>query len=206
MTVTEVRDARAASVWLIDVRDRWAFAERHVKGSWNIELGDSLSAYAGWLLPFDAPVCLVVDDPVQETEAADELRQIGFDHVIGHLHGGLDAWVASNGETGSYATASWEALRGWAAGSEGRADRILDVRQPYEWADGVIADSRRTFVADVPGAAPSMDRDTPWLVACKTGVRATIAASVLDAAGIPAVPVVDGGVPALRPEELAAPD
>jgi glyoxylase-like metal-dependent hydrolase (beta-lactamase superfamily II)/rhodanese-related sulfurtransferase len=205
LTVGAVREARSAGTWLIDVRDRWAFAERHVSGSWNVELGDSLSAYVGWLLPYDAPVCLVVDDPVQETEAVDELRQIGFDHVIGHLHGGLDAWTASGGETGSYATAGWEELRAWAAGEGGRAERILDVRQPYEWADGVIPGSRQVFVADLPDAVRTLERDGPWLVACRTGVRATIAASVLAAAGIDARPVVDGGVPALPPEELRPP-
>jgi hypothetical protein len=48
----------------------------------------------------------------------------------------------------------------------------------------------------------TLDRDAPWLVACRTGTRATMAASILDAAGIAARPVVDGGVPALPPDEL----
>jgi hydroxyacylglutathione hydrolase len=202
LTVRDVVSAREAGVWLIDVRDRWAFADRHVTGSWNIELGDSLSAYLGWLLPFDAPICLIVDDPWQETDAAQELLRIGFDHVIGHLHGGLDAWVASGGATSSYATASWEELRSYASGEGGDAAHILDVRQPYEWQGGAIAGSRRIFLTDVPDAIADLDRESPWLVACRTGVRATIAASLLDAAGVPARPVVDGGIPALPPAEL----
>jgi rhodanese-related sulfurtransferase len=39
-------------------------------------------------------------------------------------------------------------------------------------------------------------------VACRTGVRAAIAASLLAAAGIPVRPVVDGGIPSLPPEQL----
>lgn len=202
LTVSQVATARTAGVRLIDVRDRWAFADRHVSGSWNIESGDSLSAYAGWLLPFDAPICLVVDDPEQETEVAEELLRIGFDHVMGHLHGGMDAWAAAAGATSSYETASWEELRAWAAGEGGGAQRVLDVRQPYEWAAGAIAESRLLFVADIPGVVSTLDRSRPWLVACRTGVRAAIAASILDAAGVPARPVVDGGVPALPPDEL----
>jgi glyoxylase-like metal-dependent hydrolase (beta-lactamase superfamily II)/rhodanese-related sulfurtransferase len=202
LTVREVVTAREAGVWLIDVRDRWAFAARHVAGSWNIELGDSLSAYLGWLLPFDAPICLVVDDPWQEVEAAEELLRIGFDHVIGHLHGGIDAWSASGGETRSYSTASWGELRSFAAGVGGDAAHILDVRQPHEWRGGVIGGSRQTFVADLPDRLQELDRESAWLVACRTGTRATIAASLLDAAGVPARPVVDGGVPALPPAEL----
>jgi len=201
----EVARAQQAGTWLIDVRDRWAFAARHVKGSWNIELGDSLAAYVGWLLPFDAPICLIVDDPVQEVESIDELARIGFDHVVGHLHGGLDGWVASGGETSSYETAGWQELQSYAAGDGGdggAAKHILDVRQPYEWAAEAIPGSRRIFVADLPGELSSLDRDAAWLVACRTGARAAIAASLLDAAGIPARPVVDGGVPALPPDEL----
>ena len=140
----EVAAAREAGVWLVDVRDRWAFADLHVSGSWNVEGGDSLSAYLGWLLPFDAPICLVVDDPIGEVEAAEEMLRIGFDHVIGHLHGGLDAWVASGGATSSYETASWGELRAHAAGEGGDPAHILDVRQPYEWRGGAIPGSRRS--------------------------------------------------------------
>ncbi|MFV2065060.1 MAG: rhodanese-like domain-containing protein, partial [Chloroflexota bacterium] len=202
LTARQVAEARASGVWIIDVRDRWAFADRHISGSWNIELGDSLAAYVGWLLPLDGPICLVVDDPVQETEAADELTRIGYDHVMGHLNGGLDAWVAAAGETSSYETATWEELRA-AAGDGGDPAHILDVRQPYEWQLGAIPGSTRIFVSDLPNAIASLDREATWLVACRTGARATIAASLLDAAGLHARPVTDGGVPALPPGELA---
>jgi glyoxylase-like metal-dependent hydrolase (beta-lactamase superfamily II)/rhodanese-related sulfurtransferase len=200
MTSHEFAEARAAGAWIVDARDRWAFAESHIKGSWNIEAGDSFAAYAGWLLPFDAPIGLIVDDPRQEVEVAEELLRIGYDHVLGHLAGGLDAWVALGGETGSYATASWEELR--SAGGDAGTERILDVRQPYEWRQGVVPGSELVFVADLPGMLPRLDRERRYIVACRTGVRAAIAASLLDAAGIEARPVVDGGIPALGADEL----
>jgi rhodanese-related sulfurtransferase len=196
MTTERFAEARAAGAWVLDARDRWAFASVHIKGAWNIEAGDAFAAYAGWLLPFDAPIVLVVDSPEQEVDVRDELLRIGFDHVLGHLVGGMDAWVAVGGETSSYATASWEELR--APGDE----RVLDVRQPYEWRDGVVPGCERVFVADLPLALASLDADASYLVACRTGVRAAIAASLLDAAGIAARPVVDGGVPALPADEL----
>jgi glyoxylase-like metal-dependent hydrolase (beta-lactamase superfamily II)/rhodanese-related sulfurtransferase len=196
LTTQAFTDARAAGAWVLDVRDRWAFAEIHVKGSWNIEAGDSFAAYAGWLLPFDAPLCLIVDSPEQEVEVRDELLRIGFDHVLGHLVGGMEAWLAVGGEVGWYLTASWEELR------TTEPAQILDVRQPYEWREGAIPGSRRVFVADLPGAMAELGDGSSYLVACRTGVRAAIAASLLDAAGIAARPVVDGGVPALSPAEL----
>ena len=194
--------ARAAGVQLVDVRDRSAFAAGHIAGSWNVELGDSLSAYLGWLLPFDAPICLVVDEPVQEVAVATELARIGFDHVIGHLDGGMDAWRAAGGETSTYATSTWRELASVAAQGGTVETPILDVRQPHEWVEGAIPGSRLIFVADLPQQLGSLDREREWLVACRTGVRAAIAASLLDAAGIPVRPVVDGGIPSLPPDQL----
>jgi rhodanese-related sulfurtransferase len=135
-------------------------------------------------------------------EATEELLRIGFDHVIGHLDGGLDAWAAAGGQTSHYETASWQELQAGAVAGGLEARHILDVRQPYEWAAGAIPGSRLAFVADLPGVLPDLDREVAWLVACRTGARAAIAASLLDAAGVPARPVVDGGVPALPPSEL----
>ena len=108
----------------------------------------------------------------------------------------MDAWLAVGGETSSYPTASWEELR------EPGDERVLDVRQPYEWREGALPGSERVFVADLPSAVSGLDPHERYLVACRTGVRAAIAASMLDAAGIAARPVVDGGVPALPAGEL----
>ncbi len=201
LATPEFARARAAGVGVVDARDRWAFAEGHVKGSWNIEAGDAFAAYAGWVLPFDAPICLIVDSPEQEVEVREELLRIGFDHVIGHLAGGMDAWIAVGGEVSSYRTAGWEELLAPEPG-----ERILDVRQPYEWAQGIVPGSELAFVADLPRDIADLDRDASYLVACRTGVRAAIAASLLDAAGIAARPVVDGGVPALPADSLKPAD
>ena len=202
LSPAEIRAARADGAWLIDVRDRDAFARGHVKGSLNFELTESMVSYLGWMLPFDARICLVVDDPAQEVEVATEALRIGFDHVIGHLDGGIDAWVAAGGATSRYATVSWEDMRAAAHGEGDGPARILDVRQPYEWREGAIAGSRRIFLGDLPAAVDSLERDAPWIVACRTGVRATMAASILDRAGVPVRVVTDGGVPALPPSEL----
>jgi len=193
----EFEQIRDSGAWIVDARDRWAFAECHVAGSWNIEAGDSFAAYAGWLLPFDAPICLMVDSPEQEVEVREELLRIGFDHVLGHLAGGIEAWLAVGGEISSYGSATWEELLTPAPG-----ERILDVRQPYEWREGAIPGSKLVFVADLPGVIGGLDREASYLVACRTGVRAAIASSLLDAAGISVRSVVDGGIPALPPEAL----
>jgi rhodanese-related sulfurtransferase len=55
------------------------------------------------------------------------------------------------------------------------------------------------FVADVPGRLGELDATAVTTVVCASGFRSSMAASVLDAAGLPVRLVARGGVPnALR--------
>lgn len=205
LSVDEVAGARLAGAALVDIRPRTRFAPLHVGGALNIDLEESFAAYVGWLVPFNAPIVLVAERPAEARQAAVELLRIGYDRVLGFLAGGTDAWA----ETGR-PTASIETLTAKAVAKElrtGAAPRILDVRQPIEWAEGAVPGSRRVFIGDLPGALRTLRTDgtEPWTVMCKAGARAGIAASVLDAAGIPVRLVVSGGVPSLPAESLERP-
>ncbi len=207
LSVDEVAGARLAGARLVDIRPRTRFAPLHVQGALNVDLDESFVAYVGWLVPFDAPLVLVADGPTDAREAAVELLRIGYDRVLGHLAGGTDAWAAAGRPTGSYPTlAARDVARERRSGAD---PRILDVRQPYEWAEGAVPGSTRIFVGDVPASLARLrsgaDAAAPWTVMCRGGTRAGVAASVLDAAGIPVRLVVEGGVPSLPEEMLERP-
>jgi hydroxyacylglutathione hydrolase len=199
LPVKAVAVAHRGGAWLIDVRSPRSFARAHVPGSLNIDLRDSFAAYVGWLVPFDRPIVLLAEGPGQAAAAATELLRIGYDHVLGFLEG-AGAWAAAGLPTRSYPFVTPEGLRRIV--SEEGPERILDVRQPYEWQEGSIAGSRRIFVADLPRAIPTLDRSAAWTIACKAGTRAAIAASLLDANEVPVRLVIGGGVPSLPREEL----
>ncbi len=184
----------ASGVHVVDARPRQAFAAGHIPGALNIELDDTFAAYVGWLLPFDAPLVLVLPDPAPEAaaEAVTQLLRVGYEHVAGILDGGLEAWVAAGQPTSSYPTTSMRTV--FADASRGTPVDLLDVRQPTEWRDdGVIPGARTIFVADLPDHLAELPRDHAITVVCKTGGRAAIAASLLDAAGIPVRLVASGG-------------
>ena len=179
---------------IVDGRDRNAFAAAHLSGSLNIELDDSFAAYVGWLVPFNAPLLLVLPDPIAEAtaEAANQLLRIGYEQIRGVLAGGIEAWAASGRPTRSYPTTSIENLFDETARGI-RAD-LLDVRQAVEWRDdGTIPGARTIFVADLPGRLSELPTDHEITVLCKAGSRATIAASILDGAGVPVRLVASGG-------------
>jgi glyoxylase-like metal-dependent hydrolase (beta-lactamase superfamily II)/rhodanese-related sulfurtransferase len=187
----------AAGVRVVDARDRVVFAGGHLPGALNIELGDTFAAYVGWLTPFGAPLLLVLPDPLVEAaaEAATQLARIGYDRIEGVLDGGLEAWVADGRAIRAYPTLSDRE----AAAEAGRgADlELLDVRQPTEWRDeGTVPGALRIFVGDLPERLAELPRDREVTVLCKSGLRAAMAASLLEAEGFRVRLVASGGAEA----------
>jgi hydroxyacylglutathione hydrolase len=176
---------------VVDARWRIPYARAHISGSVNIELSDSFASYVGWIVPFNAPLVLVLPEPEDEAleEAVTQLLRIGYERVAGHLDGGIDAWRESGRPTGSYPVAGLEELcRAYRAG---RATNVIDVRQDVEWNKASIPGSRHLFVGDLPDHIEEVPRDDEAWVICASGHRSSIAASVMDRAGIP-VRLVDG--------------
>lgn len=201
-------DAKAAAgATIVDARDRATFAAGHIRGALNIELESAFSGYVGWLVPFAAPVLLVLpDDPGALAEATTELLRIGYERVQGWLEGGVEAWAASGRPLGSYGTTTiGEVAR---ERGSGQLDGVLlDVRQPNEWAGGIVPDSEQIFVADLPARLGDLPAGEPVTVFCRTGHRASMAASILDGAGREVRLVAEGGASAwpepLEPTSIA---
>jgi hydroxyacylglutathione hydrolase len=177
---------------IVDARDRDAYAAGHIRGSLNIELASAFSGYVGWLVEFAAPVVLVLpDEPDALASATTELLRVGYERIPGWLEGGMDAWAASGRPLASYGTTTMaEAQRQQAAGGRGV---LLDVRQPNEWATGVVPGSETIFVADLPKRLDELPEGGPVTVFCRTGHRASMAASILEAAGAEVQLVAEGG-------------
>jgi glyoxylase-like metal-dependent hydrolase (beta-lactamase superfamily II)/rhodanese-related sulfurtransferase len=187
--------AAASGTTIVDARDRNAFAAGHIRGAINIELESAFSGYVGWLVPFGAPVVFVLPDGAPEAleEATTELLRIGYEWVPGWLEGGIDAWRASGRPVASYPTTDMRTLhRARAAGEDHSV--LLDVRQPVEWqTEGVVPGSEHIFVADLPARLSELPAGSPITVYCRSGHRASMAASLLDRAGFDVRLVSEGG-------------
>ncbi|HSL66821.1 MAG TPA: rhodanese-like domain-containing protein, partial [Actinomycetota bacterium] len=196
LTASRLRERIDAGVWVVDGRDRRRFAAGHIRGSLAIELDDSFASYVGWIVPFGAPIVLVLpeDRPEHEaaTEAATQLFRIGYEAIDGYLQGGVDAWVETGWSLGSYPVASIDELT---AAVQGQRARVLDVRQQTEWDAGHLKGSTHVFVGDVQDHIEEIPRDLEVWTVCATGHRAAMAASLLDRAEIPVRLVTPGGVP-----------
>jgi glyoxylase-like metal-dependent hydrolase (beta-lactamase superfamily II)/rhodanese-related sulfurtransferase len=196
LTPSQVGERIEAGAWVIDGRERRAFAAGHIPGSIAIELDDSFASYVGWIVPFGAPIVLVLPEDRSEheaaLEAATQLFRIGYEAIDGSLQGGVDAWVEAGRPVRSYPIASVDEL---AAAVGGRRANVLDVRQQTEWEAGHLEGSTHVFVGDLNARVTEIQRDQEVWTVCATGHRAAMAASLLDRLDFPVRLVTPGGVP-----------
>jgi hydroxyacylglutathione hydrolase len=175
----ELRRRIHAGEWVVDLRDRRAFALSHLAGTVNVEISDSFATYLGWTIRWGTPVTLVGDTADEVAEAQRQLIRIGIDRPAGAATGGLDQW-AEGGDLRSYRSATFAEL---AAERDNTAPLVLDVRRSDEWADGHIKDARHIPLDELEDRVEEVPTGVPVWVHCASGFRASIAASLLDRAG-----------------------
>src|SRR5258708_25304386 len=89
---TELRRRIDAGEWVVDLRSRLAFAAGHVRGTLPFELGDNMTTYLGWLIPWGTPLTVLGQSPAEVAAAQRDLARIGIDQVLAAAVGGPDAW------------------------------------------------------------------------------------------------------------------
>ncbi len=105
----ELRRRVAAGEWLVDLRSRRVFAAGHLAGSLGFELGDTLAAQLGWLLPAGTPVTLLGETAEQVAAAQRELARIGIDRPAAIATGKPEDWAAGE-PLASFPVADFAAL------------------------------------------------------------------------------------------------
>lgn len=185
----EIAARLAAGEWVVDLRSRVAFAEGHVAGSFNFEGEGKLATYLAWLIPWGKPVTLLADTPEQITDAQRELARVGIDRPAAAATGDPDTWIRAGERLASFPRARFADL----AQVRERGDDVvvLDVRRDSERAGGHIDGSVHIPVHELHDRTGDVPEGTVW-VHCAGGMRAAIAASLLDAAGRNVVAVDDG--------------
>lgn len=186
--------ALVGSVQIIDGRPRQDFAAGHIPGALGIELSEQFGVWTGWLVPFNAPLVLVLNPDQDAREAATQLARIGYDDVRGVLRG-LDAWREASLPLVSFPIQTAQELA--TALARGERPQVLDVRAPDEWRAGHLPGSVHRYLPDlVDGVPPELEPSAPVWVACGSGYRAVIATGLLERHGYRPV-LLTGGIPEL---------
>ncbi|MCL1594349.1 MAG: rhodanese-like domain-containing protein [Actinomycetia bacterium] len=85
----------------------------------------------------------------------------------------------------------------WETWRDENGAAVIDVREPDEWAHGTLPGVQTISLANLPTAAAAMDKTTPILLVCATGVRSTTGAAWLTSMGFDKAASLAGGVVAL---------
>jgi glyoxylase-like metal-dependent hydrolase (beta-lactamase superfamily II)/rhodanese-related sulfurtransferase len=177
-----IADASGATV--LDVRSAEEFAAGHVEGAFNIPLpGSAFGTKAGFVLEVDEPVAVHAASPEQAQEAAAKLRAVGLFELRGYLES-----PQTPARTEPVPLDELERL------VAAEAVEVLDVRELNERDEGYIPGSRNVPYRLVRSAAAELGNGRPVVTICNSGARASVAASVLLAAGVEARPVLGAGV------------
>ncbi|MEW1851788.1 rhodanese-like domain-containing protein [Streptomyces albidoflavus] len=177
-------DRLAAGEWVVDLRHRVAFAEGHVPGTYNFEADGQLATYLAWLIPWGKPVTLLAESPAQLAEAQRELVRVGIDRPAAAATGGPADWLPPGTAPASFRRATFAEL------ARERPAAVLDVRRDSERSGRRIEGSLHIPLHTLVGRLGELPEGPVW-VHCAGGMRAAVAASLLDAAGHEVVAVDD---------------
>ncbi|MFI1826659.1 rhodanese-like domain-containing protein [Streptomyces sp. NPDC020412] len=194
LTPPAVADADAIAArlaegeWVVDLRNRVAFAAGHVAGAVNFEADGQLATYLAWLVPWGKPITLLAESPQQLADAQRELVRVGIDRPGAGAPGAVEGWLRDGDRPRSFRRATFAEL------ADATQDEVVvvDVRRDSERsAQGWLTGSVHIPVHELRSRLGEVPDGVVW-VHCAGGMRAAIAASLLDAAGREVVAVDDG--------------
>ncbi|MEV7457693.1 MBL fold metallo-hydrolase [Pseudarthrobacter oxydans] len=163
--------------WVVDLRNRVAFANTHLSSSVSFEYGDGtqFTAFLGWVLPWDEQLTLV--GARQDVEnAIRDLSRIGIDNPDAAIGSG-PAELAPGAATSSYDSVGWQEVL-----QKPEDDPIIDVRRTDEFAKSHIRDAVNIPLHELLRRLDEVPAGRLW-VHCGSGYRSAVAASLLQRAG-----------------------
>jgi hydroxyacylglutathione hydrolase len=177
LSAEEVHGHVERGVLVLDVRPKEALAEAHIPGAYGIRVEAPLVTWAGWLIPFGAPLILVADSAAERVEAVRQLIRIGYDNLLGYLEGGMEAWAVAGFPTANVPTMTMKELHERLKAGEDLM--VLDVRQDSEWLAGHLPGALHIENGRLPYDDLPLPQDRPIAVHCARGNRAMAGISVL---------------------------
>ena len=182
---------------ILDTRKATVFTEGFVPNSIFIGLEGRFAEWAGSILPFDKNI-LLVTEAGKEKETIVRLTRVGFEHFVGYLQGGFEAWKNANEKIDLIIDIEADEL----AMDIPFDDQLLviDVRKENEYADGHLAQAMNIPLTNLtdPGSMADLDDSHNMYVHCAGGYRSVIAASLIKRQGLHNVRNVLGGWGAIK--------
>ena len=182
------------NVIILDVRHQTEFVKGFIPDSIFIGIDGGFAPWVGAIIKtVETPIILVCDeDKLQET--ATRLSRVGFDNILGHLQGGINAWDINNLHTIESVSAEKLAC----IYKQDNTINIIDVRKASEYNSQHISGAELTPLISMDKQYDKFTNSNKNFMHCAGGYRSVIAGSLLKKQGINNIINVEGGFSAVK--------
>jgi hydroxyacylglutathione hydrolase len=186
--------ANETDALILDVRHQDDFAKGHIPKSIFIGLDGGFAPWVGSLILDIRQPLLLVTPKGREEETIMRLARVGYDHTLGYLKGGFEAWKSAGMEYDTVSSVTAEELE------EKLAEKVpvFDVRKPNEYAAEHIIEVPSTPLDFINEHLADFPKEEEFYLHCAAGYRSMIASSILKARGYHNVINVLGGFAAIK--------
>ncbi|WP_196895153.1 MBL fold metallo-hydrolase [Aureivirga marina] len=198
LSVKEFNDlANQDDVLVIDTRSKSAYTdEGTIPGAWYFGIDGGFAPWIGALIKDIDQKIIFLAEEGREKEVVTRLSRVGYDHSLGYLKRGLQAWIDAGLEVDKIGSISAEEFKENLTNNS--MEVPMDVRKPNEFnSEHVLGVS--SFPLDfIHATIDDLDKNRNYFVHCQSGYRSLIASSIMKSKGIKNVTDVRGGFKALK--------
>jgi len=184
---------------LLDTRAPQTFAKGFVPNSINIGIDGGFAPWVGTLIPDLKQEILLITDKGREEEVVTRLARVGFDHTIGFLDGGFEAWKAAGKEIDTITSVSADEFANKLL--ENPTAPVLDVRKASEYFSERLETAENAPLDFINESMQKVDKKKTYFVHCAGGYRSMIFTSILKSRGYDNLIEVAGGFSAIKKTE-----
>lgn len=188
--------ANETDALLLDTRDPQTFSKGFIPNSINIGLDGSFAPWVGAMIPDVKQQILLITAPGRAEETVMRLARVGYDHCLGYLEGGFDAWKKEGKEVDQIESIDVDQFAERMA--KGEAANILDVRKPGEFEAEHLSQAESAPLDFLNESMLRIDKNKTYHVHCAGGYRSMIFISALRARGYDNLIDVAGGFAAIK--------
>jgi hydroxyacylglutathione hydrolase len=189
MTADDFEKITETDVVILDTRDAFEFSKGFIPNSINVGLDGHFANWVGEMITDLNQKIVLVADPGKEEESMIRLSRVGYDHTIGYLQGGFEAWKNSGKKIEIVERIT--ALE--FAENYDQKLPVFDVRKNSEFESEHIIDAVNIPLNKISSRLELFPRDQMFVIHCAGGYRSMIAASILKQNGFNNFKEIAGG-------------
>lgn len=192
--------ANETQALILDTRDPQIFANGFIPNSINIGIDGSFAMWVGELiLDIKQEILLVAENHEKVKESIIRLSRVGYDHTIGYLEGGFEAWKNANKEVDTVKRITASELE---KNHTENKNILIDVRKVSEFQSEHLMDAKNIPLNVLYNHLAEFPKNEPFVLYCGGGYRSMIAASMLKQKGFDNFVDVVGGFSELKNTNL----